>query len=322
MNCPWASLRGLSAIDAIALGKTYSGIFGRNPQRALDGVNLKVARGTAFGLVGPNGAGKTTFIKTMLGIVRPSVGQIRILGESPESPRARQRVGYLPERLELPGFLKPAAFLASVARLKRVPLASTELNQLLLRVGLASDAHRKIEGFSKGMRQRLGLAAAFLGQPDLLVLDEPTDGVDPLGRVEIRDLLAAELRRGCTVFLNSHLLAETERICDRVGILAAGKIVLEGPIDELCRSEDRWRLRFASDPASEVLKDIGIVSTQASGHVFHGDALALNAAVDRLRAAGQVIVDLRPDDRDLEEVLAAAMRGQATASTSQARPAS
>ena len=302
----------MSAIDAIALGKTYSGIFGRNPQRALDGVNLKVARGTAFGLVGPNGAGKTTFIKTMLGIVRPSHGQIRILGESPESPRVRQRVGYLPERLELPGFLKPPAFLASVARLKRVPFAFADVNQLLMRVGLASDAHRKIGGFSKGMRQRLGLAAAFLGQPDLLVLDEPTDGVDPLGRVEIRDLLAAELRRGCTVFLNSHLLAETERICGRVGILAAGKIVLEGPIDELCRSEDRWRLRFASDPSSEILKDIGIVSSTAAGYLFHGDALALNTAVDRLRAAGQVIVDLRPDDRDLEEVLAAAIRSQAT----------
>jgi ABC-2 type transport system ATP-binding protein len=297
----------LSAIEAVGLSKTYSGFFGQRKQRALDGVDLLIKRGTAFGLVGPNGAGKTTFIKTMLGIVRPTAGQIRILGESPESPRARQRVGYLPERLELPAYLTPPAFLASVARLKRVPPQFANIKQLLLRVGLAADSHRKIGGFSKGMRQRLGLAAAFLGQPELLVLDEPTDGIDPLGRIEIRDLLAAELRRGCTVFLNSHLLAETERICDRVGVLSAGKIALEGPIEELCRSDNRWRLRFAEGTNSDVLRDNLFVFSQTKGHLFHGTALELNQAVDRLRLQGVVLTDLRPDERDLEEVLATAV---------------
>jgi len=297
----------LSAIEAVGLSKTYSGFFGQPKQRALDGVDLRIERGTAFGLVGPNGAGKTTFIKTLLGIVRPTAGQIRILGESPESPRARQRVGYLPERLELPAYLTPPAFLASVARLKRLPPQFANIKQLLMRVGLAADSHRKIGGFSKGMRQRLGLAAAFLGQPELLVLDEPTDGIDPLGRIEIRDLLAAELRRGCTLFLNSHLLAETERICDRVGVLCAGRILLEGPIDELCRSDNRWRLRFADGTDTDVLRENQFVFSQSKGHLFHGTALQLNQAVDRLRSHSVVLIDLRPDERDLEEVLATAV---------------
>src|SRR6185503_10290287 len=134
--------------------------------------------------------------------------------------------------------------LASVARLKGLSLPGEALRRALSRVGLGDDGDRRIGGFSKGMRQRLGLAAALLGEPDLLVLDEPTDGIDPLGRAEVRRILAEERARGATLFLNSHLLSETERICDRIGILAGGRLVREGATVALSRSLDRYRVRF------------------------------------------------------------------------------
>src|SRR5262245_38165683 len=199
------------AIEAQNLSKTYRGLFQRGGQQALAGLDLAVPKGAAFGLIGQNGAGKTTFIKTILGVVRPTSGVVRALGGSPEDPKIRARIGYLPERLHLPNSFTPPAFLASVARLKGLTSFDNVIRRELARVGLAQDAERRIGGFSKGMRQRLGLAAALLGAPDLLVLDEPTDGIDPLGRAEVRRILAEERARGATLFLNSHLLSETER---------------------------------------------------------------------------------------------------------------
>jgi ABC-2 type transport system ATP-binding protein len=290
------------AVEAVGLAKTYAGLFGGRPQRALAGLDLAVERGQAFGLIGPNGAGKTTFIKLLLAVARPTGGSVRVLGGDPEHVAVRARIGYLPERLELPGASTPLSFLASVARLKRLAPDPPGVRELLARVGLTQAMERKIREFSKGMKQRLGLAAALLGQPDLLVLDEPTDGVDPLGRVEIRNILAEELRRGATLFLNSHLLAETERLCTHVGILSAGRIVRGGPIGELCRVEGRWRARFAAP--SPALEAAGF-RPGGDEWIFDGaDPALLNAAIDRARAAGALLVSLRPDERDLEDVLA------------------
>src|SRR5262249_8786049 len=151
----------------------------------------------------------------------------------------------------------PRAFLASVARLKGLPADPRAVDALLERVGIAEAAGRRIRGFSKGMRQRLGLAAALLGNPALLGLGEPTDGVDPLGRVEIRSLLAAELARGATLFINSHLLSETERLCTRIGILNRGKLVRSGPLEVLTRVERRWRVAFAEGAPSAELVSLG-----------------------------------------------------------------
>ena len=293
-----------AAVEAQGLSKTYAGLFGARPQRALDGLDLAVAPGQAFGLIGPNGAGKTTFIKVLLAVARPTGGRVRVLGGDPEDVAVRARVGYLPERLELPGAGTPLSFLSSVSRMKRRVPERAALRQLIERVGLGEAAERKIRELSKGMKQRLGLAAALLGRPDLLVLDEPTDGVDPLGRVEIRNILAEELRRGATLFLNSHLLAETERLCTRVGILSAGRVVREGPIEELCRVEGRWRARFAPGAAATGLAAAGF---RAAGEdwLFDGaDAALLNGALERARASGALLVSLRPDERDLEDVLA------------------
>jgi len=300
------------ALEASGLHKRY----GRWPfgpgQDALRGLDLSVPTGTAFGLIGPNGAGKTTFIKCLLGIAWPDAGTVRLLGASPEEPAARARVGYLPERLHLPGAWKPTAFLKSVARLKGLAPTAAELRALLERVGLGEGAERRIGGFSKGMRQRLGLAAALLGSPELLVLDEPTDGVDPMGRVEVRRLLEAELARGATLFVNSHLLSETERLCGRIGILSGGRLLREGPLEELCRAEASWQVRFAPGAPTAVLSAAGFRPAPAGAFVLDApDVAALNAALDDARRAGAQLVELNRTSMDLEQVLAETLKASA-----------
>jgi ABC-2 type transport system ATP-binding protein len=297
-----------AALEVTDLHKRFRSPLGRVEAVALDGVDLEVPAGEAFGLIGPNGAGKTTFIKCLLAICAPDAGTVSLLGGPPERAASRARVGYLPERLALPGAWTPRAFLASVARLKGIPPDPPALEALLDRVGLAEATGRRIRGFSKGMRQRLGLAAALVGSPELLVLDEPTDGVDPLGRVEIRNLLAAELARGATLFINSHLLSETERLCTRIGILDRGKLVRSGPLELLTRVERRWRVAFAEGAPSAELVALGFEPDGPGGWLLAApDAPALNAALDRARAAGALVVALERASKDLEEVLAEAV---------------
>ncbi len=297
----------MTAIEVVGLRKVYRRAF-RPGHEALRGVELRVPRGSAFGLIGPNGAGKTTFIKSILGIVQPTAGTVRVLGGSPEDPRIRARIGYLPERLHLPGSWKAPVFLATVARLKGVEAREATLARLLERVGLGDVRERRIGGYSKGMRQRLGLAAALLGEPELLILDEPTDGIDPLGRVEVRRLLQEEVRRGATLFLNSHLLAETERVCDRVAILARGQVLREGRLDALAGAQGRWTARFEPGVEPEALARAGFTPGGAGVYqVEAADAGGLNAALDRARAAGALLVELKREAKDLESVLASAM---------------
>lgn len=301
-----------AALVATDVHKTYTRPFSRKGHVALRGLSLTVPAGSAFGLIGPNGAGKTTFIKTLLGITRPTAGTLQLLGGNPEAPSIRARVGYLPERLHLPTSWTPPQFLRSVARLKGLSNPDAEIVRLIARVGLAGDSHRRIGGFSKGMRQRVGLAAALVGAPSLLVLDEPTDGVDPVGRVEIRSLLTEERARGATLFLNSHLLAETERICDRVALLINGRIAREGAIADLSRERTRYRVRF-SEPVPD-LSSFGF--ERVADGVFELSAETkelLNVAVDGARKQGALLLELGPVARDLEAVLTDALRTPETA---------
>lgn len=299
----------MSAIEVIGLSKTYRRAFRRTGNDALRGVDLTVPEGSAFGLIGPNGAGKTTFIKAILGIVQPTGGTVKVLGGSPEDPRIRARIGYLPERLHLPNAWTAVAFLHTVAKLKGLRPDDAANLRLVERVGIAHAANRKIGGYSKGMRQRLGLAAALLGSPSLLVLDEPTDGIDPLGRVEVRTILQEEVKRGTTLFLNSHLLAETERVCDRVAILANGRVLREGRLEELSRGGARWAVRFAPGADAGALTAAGFLAGDSEGlfHMEAEDPAALNAALDKARAAGALLLELKRDGQDLEAVLASTM---------------
>jgi ABC-2 type transport system ATP-binding protein len=302
----------MDVIQAEAIAKTYAGLFGRSPQRALQGVDLRIEAGRAFGLIGPNGAGKTTFIKILLGVVRPTAGTVKVMGEAPESLAARRQIGYLPERLYLPAAWSAHSFLCSVGRLKGLSNVAALAQAELVRVGLGPDAKRRVGGFSKGMRQRLGLAAALLGKPSLLILDEPTDGVDPLGRVEVRRILAEERARGATLFLNSHLLSETERVCDQVGILAHGKLVRSGTLEALCASTASWVVRFDARAEAEALHRAGFLPGEGGVWTFaEPDVEVLNRALDAARASGAWVTEVNRAAVDLEEVLASAVRSAA-----------
>lgn len=319
---PWGYTARVPAIVASDLFKVYKGFWGKHSQKALDGLNLNIPRGIAFGLIGQNGAGKTTFIKALLGVIQPTRGSVRVLGGLPKDRQVRSKIGYLPERLHLPHTWTPMEFLASVGRLKGLSALERDelsLRALLGRLGLGPDCTRKIGGFSKGMRQRLGLSAALLGKPELLVLDEPTDGIDPLGRAEIRRILMEERNRGTTVFLNSHLLSETEKICDRIGILNAGRVVREGTIESLCTSTTRYRLRFAPGFSMEALRASGFEPRMAEENASlmneeplefeceAQDAAQLNAKLDEARRSGAQLIELSRQMRALEEVLSEAV---------------
>ena len=205
--------------------KTYvEGFFRRKRQPALKGVSLRVERGEIFGLLGGNGAGKTTFIKTLLGIIRKTAGEARLLGFPAGDRRGRKLVGYLPENLRVPRHLTGYTALEYYGNLSNVPTRSIRQRRgpLLEKVGLAERAKDPVRTYSKGMLQRLGLAQAMLHDPELFILDEPTDGLDPLARSQVRGYLTELKRQGKTIFLNSHILQEVELICDRVAILDKG----------------------------------------------------------------------------------------------------
>jgi len=296
----------VSAVSVKGLTKDYRRLFG-GTQPALRGVDLDIPAGCAFGLIGPNGAGKTTFIKMLLGVARPSAGAVKVLGGDPEDASVRRRIGYLPERLHLPESFTPLELLHSVASLKGSHESEAERQTLLERVGLGEARKRRVAGFSKGMKQRLGLAVALLGKPELLVLDEPTDGVDPLGRLDIRALLVEESKRGCTVLLNSHLLSETEKVCSQIAILHLGRVLKQGNLEALTAGAHGWSLRF--EAKARGLADAGFCEVHDDGSCLFesDDAAALNAALDKARASGAKLLELKPMEKDLEGVLTEAL---------------
>jgi ABC-2 type transport system ATP-binding protein len=230
------------------LVKTFGG---RKGFRALDGVTLAVGRGSVFGLLGPNGAGKTTLIKVLMGLVPDWRGEARLLGAPAGDRAARERVGFLPESHRLPGYLTGRQALRLYAMLsgKTRAWVDERLPGWLARVGMEKDADRKVREYSKGMQQRIGLAQALIHEPELVFLDEPTDGVDPVGRAAVRAIVADLRAKGVTVFINSHLLMEVERMCDRVVIMDKGKILREGTVSELTRLTGRVAFEVAPVPA-------------------------------------------------------------------------
>jgi ABC-2 type transport system ATP-binding protein len=302
-----------NAIHVRALRKRFGAV------EAVRGIDLVVPRGSLFGLIGQNGAGKTTLIKMMLGVVRPTSGDIAVLGGSPDDVAVRRKVGYLPERLDFPPGFTPLLLINSTQRFKGVPSSKRldEAHRLLEWVGLDKAAWtRAIGGFSKGMKQRTGLALALVGSPELIVLDEPTDGIDPLGRAQLRDRIAAVRASGTTVFLNSHLLAETERMCDHVAILHRGQVVQSGSLSSLRRT-DAWHVRFSPHASLTTLAAaagfVDIEPDTGTARCLGHDERMLSAALQRALIAGLCVVEVRADTVDLETLLAQAMQGDVKA---------
>ncbi|MEU4620405.1 ABC transporter ATP-binding protein [Actinoplanes sp. NPDC023801] len=215
---------------------------------AVDGVSFTVGRGEVLGLLGPNGAGKTSVIKMMLGLVRPDAGEVMLLGRPNTDPRSRERVGYLPELFRYQPWLTADEVLRLHVRLAGVKVSDPGRRESLALVGLADRAGDRVGGFSKGMQQRLGLAVALVARPELVVLDEPTSALDPLGRADVRDLLLSLKDRGVAVLLNSHLIGEVERVCDRVMILDQGRVAASGTLAELL-GRRTLRLHLTEVPA-------------------------------------------------------------------------
>ncbi len=220
------------AIRTHDLAKRYGSI------QALAGLTMTIPRGAVFGFLGPNGAGKTTAVKLLLGLARPSGGDGEILGLPIGSRASRRRVGYLPELFRYQGWLTAREVLALHCELAGIDRAAwpREIEDALAVVGLSDRGSTRVEGFSKGMQQRLGLGVALLGDPELELLDEPTSALDPVGRHDVREIIRALRERGVTVFLNSHLLSEVEQVCDRVAIVDHGQVVADGTLEELLRA--------------------------------------------------------------------------------------
>ena len=249
-----AELPPAPALWASGLRKRYG------HRRAVDDVSLAVGRGEVVGLLGPNGAGKTTVIKMLLGLVRPDAGEAMLLGRPATDPASRTRVGYLPELFRYQPWLSAVEVIALHVRLSGLDVPARARRESLALVGLDERAKDRVGGFSKGMQQRLGLAVALVADPELVVLDEPTSALDPLGRVDVRDIVLGLRERGVAVLLNSHLIGEVERVCDRVVILDRGRVAAAGSLAELLgRRELRLHLTDITPAAEARLAETGSV---------------------------------------------------------------
>ena len=217
---------------------------------ALDGLSMTVERGEVFGFLGPNGAGKTTAVKLMLGLARPTGGEAMVLGAPAGDRETRRQIGYLPELFRFQSWLTAREVLVLHCRLMQLPRPrwAGEVDEALQTVGLADRGDDKVGTFSKGMQQRLGLGVALLGEPVLVVLDEPTSALDPVGRHQVRTIIRGLRDRGATVFLNTHLLAEAEHVCDRVTIISKGRAVATGTLSELRAQRPTVRLQVTGLP--------------------------------------------------------------------------
>ncbi len=305
---------GQHAIDLHRVEKVY-------PKKihALRGIEMQVHRGEIFGLLGPNGAGKSTLVKIMMTVVRPTRATGTLLGRPIGHKPTLARVGYLPENHRLPPSLTGRQVLEFYAALAKVPRSERRprATKLLETVGMADWANTKVSDYSKGMMQRVGLAQALMNEPDLLVLDEPTDGVDPVGRRDIRDVLVRLKSEGRTIFLNSHLLSELEMVCDRVAILVQGVVVQQGTIDDLTADSRRYEIVIEGTAPDWVRREASVaVVPEGKGAerlvIKAVSAQAVQPIIDHLRRDDRTIVSVKPVRETLEDLFLRAVRDPAT----------
>ncbi len=288
-----------------SLVKRFGG--GAKAVPALQGVSISVKAGEIYSLLGPNGAGKTTFIKCMLGIVFPTSGSGYIFGDPLGSINSKKRIGYLPENHRYPLHLTGEQVLRYFGKLSEVDpvLLEARINETLGLVGMNDWRTMKVRKYSKGMMQRLGLAQALINDPDLIILDEPTDGVDPVGRKEIRDVLTHLKERGKTVFLNSHLLSEVEQISDRVAIMRQGQIITEGKVQDLTSQKNYYEVQIAPDQFAQAISLLSPSSTEPEHNkmtIVCETPKELDAQLDLLRSNNISIGAVIPKRSSLEDL--------------------
>ncbi len=308
-------------LEAVDLSKTYRGGFRRRDVEALKGLTLSVYGGEIFGLLGPNGAGKTTFIKLILGLARPTSGTATLMGNSIRNWQARRVVGYLPENHRFPEFLTAHQMLSLYGQLADLDARDTrkQIDEVLELVGMRQWSDVPIRKYSKGMMQRTGLAQSLLGNPSIVFLDEPTDGVDPIGRRDIRSVLLHLKEIGKTVFINSHLLSELEMVCSRVAIINKGRMVREGSLDALLSPAGTYQIRATpiSQKAAAEMPELRLVDSQVPNvtDTFNLEAIdtrtyelekvtraRLNELLDVLRGSGAEIESVTRIRDSLEEL--------------------
>jgi ABC-2 type transport system ATP-binding protein len=298
------------AIEVVDLKKTYRTPFRRKRVEALRGVSFTVKRGQIFGFVGPNGAGKTTTIRTLMGLIRPSGGTAKILGHAIPSRAARFAVGFLPESPYFYDYLTIGELLDLAGRLFGMPSTARKRRADLLieRVGLGRARTQSLKKYSKGMLQRAGLAQALMNDPSVVVLDEPMSGLDPIGRKEVRDLIAELREQGKTVFFSSHILTDIEALADHVAIVARGQLQAQGTPSELVQRavlSIEVTVRVAADEAVDAALGEGATKARRSG-----DELAVSLPADtdvdawlaRARERGAKVVAVEPRHETLEEL--------------------
>ncbi|MBN8569468.1 MAG: ABC transporter ATP-binding protein [Ignavibacteria bacterium] len=299
----------MEVISTKNLKKEYQGSrFNKEKITALKNFSFNVQEGDIFGLLGPNGAGKTTLVKVLLGIVYPTEGEVSIFGDSIKNEKYKTRVGYLPENHKFPNYLTGEQVLHYFGMLSGLTKAQVKSrsDEYLKIVDMEKWKKTKIKKYSKGMMQRLGIAQAMINEPDLIFLDEPTDGVDPIGRKEIRDILIGLKDKGKTIFLNSHLLSEIELVCNRVAILNKGELIKEGTIDEITSTGNQHT--FTTSDLSDAVINILLNQHFATLHgkneflVNTESPEVLNSIIDILRKNNVNILSLTKEKNSLENM--------------------
>lgn len=305
-----------NSITAQGLEKIYASTRRGEPRvHALKPLTLEIVPGEIFGLLGPNGAGKTTLVKLLLGIVSPTSGTGSIFGRPIGSVTSKEILGYLPENHRYPSYLTGEGVLRYFGRLSGVEASTLErrITDLLALVNMSSWRKTRVKKYSKGMMQRLGLAQALINDPQVVFLDEPTDGVDPVGRREIRGILDHLRSEGRTIFLNSHLLSEVESVCDRVAILNHGELVRMGTVEELTSNRTRYKIEAQSDQAQEFGRAIAPFSPQQvtgpTALLDLKDVGQLNACIDQLRSQGILLTAISPLRQSLEDLFIDVVKG-------------
>ena len=273
-------------LEVKGLAKVFHIGFFRKRVEAVKDTTFSVKKGEIFGLLGPNGAGKTTTIKAILRLIFPTEGEIRLFGRSTDDRESARRVGYMPENPYVYQYLTPLEFLDLCGRLVGIPKTDRRVRseEMIDKVGLRHAIDRPIGKFSKGMMQRIGLAQALLHDPELLILDEPMSGLDPIGRKEIRDVLVEQRERGKTLLFTSHILSDVELLCDRVVIMQQGEITSEGQVHDLLETAGR-RVEMRLSGASQALKD----ALGSRGTILDDDGGHLTLRVEGHQAVDEVI---------------------------------